>query len=62
MCDDPIVAEVRAIRREIATECGQDLHEAFQRACEVQKRRATRQAKRDDVSPPAPTSGSKGNP
>ena len=29
MSDDPIVAEVRAIRDKLAAECGYDVHEIF---------------------------------
>ena len=37
MKDDPIVAEVRAIRNELAAQCGYDLKELFR---QLQKRQA----------------------
>ena len=36
MKDDPIVAEVRAIRDELAAQCGYDLKEIFRRLREQQ--------------------------
>jgi hypothetical protein len=36
MRDDPIVAEVRAIRDKLAAECGYDINEIFRRVREQQ--------------------------
>ena len=36
MRDDPIVAEVRAVRDKLAAECGYDIKEIFQRVREQQ--------------------------
>ena len=38
MKDDPIVAEVRAIRHELARECGYDLKEVFRQLRQQQVR------------------------
>ena len=35
MVQDPIVAEVRAIREEIAAECDYDPHKIYLRGCEI---------------------------
>lgn len=51
MCDDPIVAEVRAIRQQIAAECDYDLHKLYLRACEVQKNWKGKVATKEDVAP-----------
>ncbi len=37
MWEDPIVAEVRRVQREIEEECGNDFTEIFRRATELQK-------------------------
>ena len=47
MIDDPIVAEVRAIRDKLAAECGYDIEEIFRR---VRKRQAA--SGLEYVSPP----------
>ena len=47
--DDPIVAEVRAIRDKLAAECGYDVEEIFRR---IRKRQA--ESGLEYVSPPPP--------
>lgn len=32
MCDDPVVAEVRAARERLLAECGYDLHKVIERS------------------------------
>ena len=47
VCDDPVVAEVRAIRDELAAECGYDVEEIFRR---IRKRQT--ESGLEYVSPP----------
>ncbi len=37
MCDDPIVAEVRAARERLLAECGYDLHKVIEKSRRILK-------------------------